>query len=64
MQGERTDEQAARHPHRPCATADSGGAVLPPEVDDLWHISQHGDRDSSDAEDLEHGHSVTAKAPT
>lgn len=55
MHSECSDEQAADEPHRPRAAADSNGAVLTPEVDDLRHVGRDGDRDSGSAKDCKHG---------
>src|SRR6185437_15193822 len=53
MDGERADEQAGQEPHRPGAAADPRRAVFPPEVEDLWHIGKHRNRDAGDTEDFE-----------
>jgi hypothetical protein len=54
MECERADEQAARQPHRPGAATDARRAVLAGEMDGLWQVGQHANRDASDAEQLEH----------
>lgn len=55
MKSECEDQHAADEPHRPSTAADSCGATLTPQVDDLGHVG--GDRycDAEDPKDLKHG---------
>ena len=54
MKSECEDQHAADEPHRPSTAADSCGATLTPQVDDLGHVG--GDRycDAEDPKDLKH----------
>jgi hypothetical protein len=54
MDGKRTDQQAPHEPHRPSTTADPRRAMFLPEMNHLWHIGNHRNRDSGDTEDFKH----------
>jgi len=54
MQSEREDEHAADEPHGPGSAADSCGAALTPEVDDLGHVGGDRYRDPEEPKDLKH----------
>jgi hypothetical protein len=54
MDGKRTDQQAPHEPHRPSTTADTRRAMFAPEMNYLWHIGNHRNRDANDAENFKH----------
>jgi hypothetical protein len=53
VKGERTDEHAAEEPHHPGAITNARGTVFLRDMEDLWQIGEHRDRDSYGTEDSE-----------